>query len=101
MPVRSRILLDISSIETSVASIIGTPCRSNSDSAALTSNATCGADEYRLSGRRSLRICCNRSGLIVKPNNLREYGSSARQLSRFEIILGQRVVRGEYSVLHR
>src|SRR5258708_4321028 len=44
MPVRSRILLDISSIETSVASSIGMPCRSNSDSAALISKATCGAE---------------------------------------------------------
>jgi len=30
-----------------------------------------------LSGRRSFRICCSRSGLIVKANSFREYASSA------------------------
>src|ERR1700689_2722367 len=57
IPVRSRILLDISSIETSVASMNGMPWRSNKDSA-------------------------------------------ARKLARFQIVLRQRIVRREDSVLH-
>ncbi len=65
MPVRSSIRLDISSMEHSVTSSTGMPVRSNNDSAARTSNATWLVEEYRLSGRRSLRICCKRSGLIV------------------------------------
>jgi hypothetical protein len=40
MPVRSRIRLEISSMEHSVASMTGIPLRSNNDSAARTSKAT-------------------------------------------------------------
>jgi hypothetical protein len=45
IPVRSRMRLEISSIEHSVASMTGIPVRSNNDSAARTSNATCLEDE--------------------------------------------------------
>src|ERR1700726_2766611 len=45
MPVRSRIRLEISSIEHSVASMTGMPFLSNSDSAARTSKATWREDE--------------------------------------------------------